>query len=78
MREVKEVFACAVSSPDSKCTGRSGWVGVTEQPLRSNGGCPDMGRQRSYGAALKMDAVVCAHFFFRRKGTKPILQVTVT
>jgi hypothetical protein len=27
--------------------------------------------------APKMDEVVCAHNFFRRKGTKPILQVTV-
>jgi hypothetical protein len=29
-------------------------------------------------AAPKIDEVVCAHNFFRRKGTKPILQVTVT
>ncbi len=27
--------------------------------------------------APKMDEVVCAHKFSRRKGTKPILQVTV-
>jgi hypothetical protein len=27
--------------------------------------------------APKMDEVVCAHNFFRRKGTKPILQATV-
>jgi hypothetical protein len=27
--------------------------------------------------ALKMADVVCARNFFRRKGTKPILQVTV-
>jgi hypothetical protein len=26
----------------------------------------------------KMDNVVCAHNFFKRKGTKPILQVTVS
>jgi hypothetical protein len=28
-------------------------------------------------SALKMADVVCAQNFFRRKGTKPILQVTV-
>jgi hypothetical protein len=28
-------------------------------------------------SALKMDEVVCAHNFFKRKGAKPILQATV-
>jgi hypothetical protein len=29
-------------------------------------------------SASKMDEVVCAHNFFKRKGAKPILQATVT
>jgi hypothetical protein len=32
---------------------------------------------RQHQPAPKTDEVVCAHNFFRRKGTKPILQATV-
>jgi hypothetical protein len=32
----------------------------------------------SLNATVKVDEVVCAHTFFKRKGAKPILQVTIS
>jgi hypothetical protein len=60
MREVREVLP-ARSAPQI-LSAQDAMAGCHRATF--NGGCPDMGRQRSYGAALKMDAVVCAHFFF--------------
>jgi hypothetical protein len=71
--------ASLVSSPDFKCTGRSGWV--SDWIATFNRGAQVLQSTRDdkgdTASAPKMDEVVCAHNFFKRKGAKPILQATV-
>ena len=75
MREVREVLP-ARSAPQI-LRAQDAVAGC--QRATFNGGCPGTSETWDASApAPKMDDVVCAHNFFRRKGTKPILQATVT
>ena len=72
MREVREVLPVRSAPQIPSAQGRSGWGDTF------NGGCPGTWDDRGATVpALKIDDMVCAHNLFRRKGTKPILQVTV-